>query len=68
MEVIRFENVVKRFGGETVLDNLLFDGSSTLIIACNWNNVTVGFVEAINNAHYALFRLSQNMTARANGF
>lgn len=37
-------------GGETVLDNLLFDGSATYIIACNWNNVTFGAIEAINNA------------------
>ena len=37
-------------GGETVLDNLLFDGGATYVIACNWNNVTFGAIEAINNA------------------
>ena len=50
-------------GGETVLDNLLFDGSSTLVIACNWNNVTIGFVEAINNANTYILLGKYNVKA-----
>ncbi|MBR5011293.1 MAG: hypothetical protein IKY12_01925, partial [Clostridia bacterium] len=37
-------------GGETVLENLRFNGAAIYIIACNWNDVTIGAIEATGNA------------------
>ncbi len=37
-------------GGETVLENLRFNGTAIYIIACNWNDITIGAIEATGNA------------------
>ena len=57
------QKTVLSLGGETVFDNILFDGGSDkCIIECNWNNVTFGKVEVINNARIYIILGTYNST------
>ncbi len=49
-------------GGETVFDNILFDGSAACVIECNWNDVTFGKVEVINDAYTYIVLGAYNIT------
>jgi len=56
------KTAVLSLGGKTVFDNILFDGNAAYVIECNWNDVTFGKVEVINNAYTYIVLGAYNIT------